>query len=527
MSTSRLTPQQRRKRKKRIVTIVVITLLILALIAVGLTVLRDRITERFAEEEEISVQTATVTMDSVQTTVSGSGRLADEESESILLPANLSLEKIYVSNNESVEAGTLLAAVNHESLVAAMAQLQEKLDAKDEEIAEAEGEEISDSIYAPVSGRIKAIYVTAPEDVASVMYESGALMLLSLDGYMQVQIPAGDLTEDEWVTATSSGGVEYSGFVDSIVGDTATILINDSGPRVNDTMTVTSDGILLGEGTITIHKSLAVTGYSGTVTGVYVNRNDLVEADDLLMTLSDTSYSAGYDSLLKERAELETQMQDLIAIYAEGGLYAPINGKVEDLSRSNTYETASNTETTLLTLRPNDTITLTIAVDETDILSLTEGMTAAVSLDSLEDEVFTATVTEVGTTGTSDATGVTSYDVSLSLERTDDMRSGMSASAAIAISGSAEAMILPAAAVSRTSNTYYVYMGFNEETGELTDRREVTVGITAGRTIEILSGLSVGDTVCYIEAETESDWSSGEMGSRSSRGNNSGGASRG
>lgn len=531
MSVSRLTPQQRRKRKKRIITIAIVSVLVLALLAIALSFLRDRITERFAEEEEITIQSTQVTVGSIQTAVTGSGRLTDEESESVILPANLTLEKVYVSNNESVEAGQLLAAVNHPSLVAAMAQLQAKLDALDEEIADAEGEEISSSIYAPVSGRIKAIYVSAGADVAATMYEYGCLMLMSLDGYMAVEVTTDALTVDEWVTVTSSGDVEYDGFVESVVGDTATILVDDYGPKVNDTMTVTNDGELIGTGTIYPHKSLGITGYSGAVSGIYVNRNYLVEAGDLLITLSDTSYSANYDSLLKERAELEEQMQELIAIYSEGGLYAPINGKVENLSVRAVMNSASNSETTLMTLRPDDSITLTISVDETNILNLSEGQTAIVTLDSLEDEYFAATVTDVGTTGNTSSSGVTTYDVILSLERTDDMRSGMSASASIALSGSAEAMLLPEEAVSRTSNTYYVYTAANQETGELSGRREVTVGVTANGKIEILSGLSEGDTVYYIEStEDTRSWSSGEMSSRSSRSSNTsnaGGSSRG
>jgi len=528
MSASRLTPQQRRQRKKRITTIIVVVLLVLVLLAVALSFLRDRITERFAEEEEIAIQSAQVTVGSIQTTVSGSGRLSDEESETISLPANLTLEKVYVNNNQSVEAGAILAAVNHPSLVAAMAQLQADLDALDEEIGEAEGEEISDTIYAPVSGRVKASYVYALADISSVMYENGCLMLLSLDGYMQMQIPAGNLAADEWVTVTSSEGAEYDGFVESVVGETATILVDDKYPRIHDTMTVTKDGALLGSGTIYPHKSLSVTGYSGTVTGIYVNRGDWVDAGDMLISLADTSYSANFDSLLKERQELEEQMQALIAIYSEGGLYAPINGKVEDLSPFAVYNAASDTESTLMTLRPNDTINLTIAVDESDILNLYEGQTAVVAVDSLEDEYFFATVTEVATTGTSGSSGVTTYDVTLSMERTDNMRSGMSAGASIAISGAAQAMLLPEEAVSRTSSTYYVFTAANEETGELTGRVEVTVGVTANGKIEILSGLSEGDTVYYIEEEEESrGWGSGEMGSRGGNFPSLGGASRG
>ena len=55
-----------------------------------------------------------------------------------------------------------------------------------------------------------------------------------------------------------------------------------------------------------------------------------------------------------------------------------------------------------------------------------------------------------------------------------------------------------------TSSSYYVYTSYDESTGELGGMKEVTVGITNSNYAEITSGLSEGDTVYYIEKQTES-----------------------
>ena len=62
------------------------------------------------------------------------------------------------------------------------------------------------------------------------MYEHGALMLLSLDGYMAVDIDAPPLSAGDSVTVTGEGGASYTGTVDSVTGGTATVLVgSDNG----------------------------------------------------------------------------------------------------------------------------------------------------------------------------------------------------------------------------------------------------------------------------------------------------------
>lgn len=77
------------------------------------------------------------------------------------------------------------------------------MDALDTDIQSASGDTASAYIYAGVAGRVKAIFAQAEDDVSAVMAEHGALAVLSLDGYMAVDIPAGGLVEVE--TGVSDG----------------------------------------------------------------------------------------------------------------------------------------------------------------------------------------------------------------------------------------------------------------------------------------------------------------------------------
>lgn len=538
MAVNRLSPQQKKKRRKRILITCIVVALVLAAVTVGLVFLQRSITEKYAEQDETEILTAVVETGSIRTTVSGSGSLSYESSESVVLPAKVLLDQVFVRMHETVEEGQLLATVNNESVIAAMAELQTSLDDLDAELSEAESDEADSDITAAVSGRVKAIHATAGEDVSSVMYEDGSLMLLSLDGYMKLVLdlsepqeeqkrersgsrePSGETEQAEptpeptaepirpefavgdEVLVTEEDGDTYDGVIDRVAGDAVTVLLDDYGPEYGAEATVSIGGLELGKGVLGIHEPLAITGYVGTVDSLYVVLNEWVTADETLLTLSNTSYTAHYESLLKQRQELEEDLQALIAIYQEGGLYAPVAGKIDSLSYDSRTTTASNADTDILTVRPSESIVVTVYVDESDILSLSVGQEAVVTVSSIEDESFIAEVTEVGSEGSSSG-GVTQYAVTMSMERVDNMRSGMTATAAISISGAENALLLPEDAVQKDRNNYYVYTARSAENGELTGMVNVEVGISGNGNIEILSGLKEGDLVYYVPSASE------------------------
>ena len=89
----------------------------------------------------------------------------------------------------------------------------------------------------------------------------------------------------------------------------------------------------------------------------------------------------------------------------------------------------------------------------------------------------------------------------MTLEKTEAMLAGMTAAASITIEGVDNALLLPEDAVRKTSATAYVYTAYDEESGELGDMVEVTVGLSNGSYIEITGGLNEGDVVYYMENE--------------------------
>lgn len=160
----------------------------------------------------------------------------------------------------------------------------------------------------------------------------------------------------------------------------------------------------------------------------------------------------------------------------------------------------------LMTVTPQNTMTLTVAVDEADISSVKTGMLAEITVNALPDEVFEGEITRVAKTGSGNG-GSSKFDVEITLDRQGEMLSGMSASAVISLYEKMDVLTLPAAALTEDGGKTVVYTALDKKTGEPINPVEVTTGLSDGETVEILSGLQSGDSVYYYYYDTleESD----------------------
>ena len=154
-----------------------------------------------------------------------------------------------------------------------------------------------------------------------------------------------------------------------------------------------------------------------------------------------------------------------------------------------------------------DEAVVSIQVDELDILSVKEGQTAAITMDAVEDQEFEGTITKVSATASGDSSSA-KYPVEITLEKTDDMLYGMSASATIQVDEAENAVLIPVNALQEEGNSTFVYIE-NDGDGNLSGKVEVTTGLSDGSQVEITSGLEEGDTVYYLRTGTDSGGSEG------------------
>lgn len=524
--------KSKKKRRRKILLTVLIAILVVAVVLVAVvSVLRRRVTERFAvmEDEILTYEAATGTL---HTVVSGSGTLEYVDQEALTVPAGVEIEDVKVEFNDTVTKGDILATVDMATVLQALSSAQNAIDDLDDQISDAESDKVSSYITAGVSGRVKYLYAEKGTDVTACMAENGALALLSLDGYMAVDIETDALAAADTVTVTLSDGTAKTGTVEKVVGTTATVLVTDNGPKYDEEVTISdAESNTIGTGKLYIHSPLKVTGYAGTVSSVQTAENRKIYSGAMLFSLKDTSYSTNYESLLRQRADQEEILMELLNIYQDGAVLAPYDGLVcsveyDEETAAATYETY---ETSLLTLTPNESMQVTISISESNILSLEVGQTAEITVSSVSDDTYTGAVTEVSKTAVT-SSGVTVYSAVVEFPKTEEanMLPGMTADVDIQIEGVDEAILVPVDAVHQTSAISYVYTSYDEETKRFGGMVEVTTGLWGDDYVEITSGLNVGDTVYYTEEEVFSfgfgNFSGmGGMGGNSNMGGFSGG----
>lgn len=169
-------------------------------------------------------------------------------------------------------------------------------------------------------------------------------------------------------------------------------------------------------------------------------------------------------------------------------------------STSSSTSSDTNTElTSVFSIAAGDEMTLSVNVDEMDILSIETGQKATVTFDAIENKEYEGEITSIDKNGTT-SNGTTKYPVEITLIKEDSMMSGMNASVTITTSEVSDALLVPAAAVTEEGNTSYVYTEKDSKTGELSGKTEVQTGETDGTNIVITSGVSEGDTVYYSMA---------------------------
>ena len=540
-----LNKAKRRKRRRRWITVLVILAIVASGILYAVNVLRKRVEASMATEGD-EVLTYDASIGSISTRVSGSGTIEDVDTEKVTVPEGVEIDEVMVKSNDKLRKGDLIATLDLTSVLSTLASVQEELDELDKELASSSGDRVNTNVTAGVSGRVKKIYAKAKTDVAACMVENGALALISLDGKMAAEFENNSLSAGDKVRVERANGSVIEGSVEKRVGDLVTVLVTDNGPEVDEEVRILNEnGVELGRGTLTIHSVFRVTGFTGTVSQVTFGENMLVNAASILFNLTDTGYSAHYNSVLRERKEKEKTLLELLGLYQGGALRAPFDGSILriDYDENDKTATAANASAAsagqtgmtsygmysamgstataaagtgtatataqededgivIVTMAPDISMLVNIDVDEADILSLEIGQPAEVTIESVGENHFDGTVTDVDRTANSSG-GVTTYSAEVTFAKEKGMLSGMSADVIVNIQGSENVLIVPADAIHRTSAGAFVYTSYDEETKTFGGNMPVEVGISNDDFAEIRSGIEEGTTVFYTEKEED------------------------
>lgn len=279
------------------------------------------------------------------------------------------------------------------------------------------------------------------------------------------------------------------------------------------------------------------------ISQVLVKENDRVTAGQTVATLDGKDYQAKYDqaqykvtntrldyerykmlydqgagtkqTLDNAEYEYNTALSNLTAAesdLAETTITAPMSGiVVGEPKPAGTMAVQGNSNPTVI-MRIADTSQKQIMakIDETDIGNIKVGQDATFTVDTYTNRTFTAHVSKISQTDTSntwDTNGTSTsssssssssasviyYYVTLDVDDPDDvLRLGMTARVEINTAEKEDALVAPIAALKTNDNGSYV---LRVNASGQTEQVPVTTGIYSDEYVEILSGLSEGDRV--------------------------------
>ena len=290
---------------------------------------RSSVPEKKVESTKVTAETG-----SISNTIVGTGNLEADTPVALKIPSGITVSEVKVESGDHVSSGDVLAEVDSSSVYEAMEEVQEKIKVLDQQIAELQEDTDDEIISASVDGRVKKIYISQGENITSCMLEHGALLVLSVDGKMAVDLtdPALVPSEEDTVTVTLSSGIQVEGTVEKVSDNECTITMTDSGVGLGDTATVTDEeGNSIGAGTTYIHQPLQVTGTAGSISEVNVSEDEAVDSGDTLLTLDEDSITAEYEVLYGKREALAETLTELLNLAEKGTITADMDGTIEEI----------------------------------------------------------------------------------------------------------------------------------------------------------------------------------------------------
>lgn len=514
-------PQKKRRNPRRVKRMVkrivkwIFWLCVLAAAALfGYRYYREQTAAQTASTQP-TYATSSVQSGAISKTVYGTGMIEAASQPVVSIQTDGTLSELRVDIGDEVKEGDVLAVLENDELDAKIQDLEYALWELDDEIMGTSPGATVVTVRSPIAGRVMKLYGQVGDDALAVYRKYGAVALLSTDGRMKVEFDVAEGTSVELgETLFVSGMGAVVGTTFSVEGEVtdlymqgtkAVVTINDDTLPMDADATVTNGmGEIVGTGTLEINKPMAVSAYGGTIRQIRVNVGDEIERKDTIYVLEDSPLTLTQESLRIQREAAAEELEEAKEQRENLIILAPCDGVIASVEA---LEVGSSVTagTTLLSILEGEDMTLTIAVDELDVVSVQEGQPVSITVDALSDLTVEGTVEKIAPVGSGES-GVTTYDVKLSFDAAGTgIRAGMNATGEILVASVEDALYIPVEALMTVNDQYCVLTASGSY-------QPVETGIMNDEYVQILSGLEAGDLVCYESDASSSSAASMDMG---------------
>jgi RND family efflux transporter MFP subunit len=236
---------------------------------------------------------------------------------------------------------------------------------------------------------------------------------------------------------------------------------------------------------------------NGKVTALLSAQSTIKDAKNNLTTVEQTyaNISGSTEPLDVQSAELtvlqrQNTYQKALNTLSDYTIRAPFSGVIASVSVKKGDSASSATAVATLVTKQQ---IATISLNEIDAAKVKVGQKATITFDAFPDLSISGEVLEIDNLGTV-SQGVVSYNAKIGFDTQDGrIKSGMSVSVSIITDSKTNVLLVPSSAVKTNTNGSYVEVLANSK--ELPQQIPVEIGSSNDTEVEIVSGISEGDSI--------------------------------
>ena len=529
---SDLVPLKKKKKRKKWIFLIVIVLIV----AVAAFFYIKHVHNASKSAADTAYTTSAVERRDISVTLSGSGTL--EPADSYIVKSLVSGEILSAPFEEGdiVQKDTVLYQVDSSDVSSSIERAENSL-SQSQSNYDSKLKSLSDlNIKTKEAGSVVSLDVSVGDTVQSgqtvaTIRNSGVMSLtlpfgaddaagfyvgqsakITLDGSFETlngtitKISASDevlsgnmIVRQVTIDVSNPGGISTS--------QTATAIVNGAACNSSGTFSYKSETTVKAEA-------------SGDVTKLNVSEGDAVSKGQVIAVLSSDNLENEIESAKNSLQDAQLSLQNQNDQLDKYAITSPISGTIVD--KTCKEGDALESGDTLCTVFDLSYLTMTLNVDELDISQIKVGQNVTITAEAVAGKTFEGTVTKANINGTTD-NGVTSYPVTIRIDKTDGLLPGMNVDAKIIVESRTNVLAVPVSAVSRgdrvlvktdasdaaaadqNKNQYVkVPAGFTY--------KKVTLGISDEDYIEIVDGLSESDIIAIVQTPTAASTTAASVG---------------
>ena len=421
-------------------------------------------------------KTAKVVKGTLTDSINGSGPIASSTRKEISPKATSTVEKIYFKEGDAVKKGDLMfelddtdALLNFENTKNIIAQTELTLNDNQKSVSGL-------MVKAPYSGLVTELSANEGDTV------NGAILKITDTSRLKLMVPFnGNGVSGIYVGKKVT--INLQELMQSIDGTVSYVSKKPyttaaGGQLYNVEITIENPGSLTGgmtanaetdvggvtvtsvqSSTLSYINSKVIRGSSGgIVKSVNVMNNEYVNAGDILVELENNNLQLNLSSTQLKLKNLQQQLAIQEEQLSNYKLTAPCNGTIttQDVTLGDTITAGK----VLAAVADMDSLEFQVSIDELDISSIAVGQDVKITADALAettDNPLAGKVTRISMEGAS-SNGVTTYPVTISVDKNDKLKAGMNVNGEIITSSKADVLMVPVEAVTKMGNNSFVYV---------------------------------------------------------------------